>query len=30
MSGSADQDVLVFLRGRFGRLEPDVTGRRAA
>jgi flavin reductase (DIM6/NTAB) family NADH-FMN oxidoreductase RutF len=30
MAGSADEDVLVFLRGKFGRLEPDVTGRRAA
>jgi flavin reductase (DIM6/NTAB) family NADH-FMN oxidoreductase RutF len=25
MGGSTDEDVLVFLRGQFGRLEPDET-----
>ncbi|MEU3457588.1 flavin reductase family protein [Micromonospora sp. NPDC006766] len=30
MAGSSDEDVLIFLRGQFGRLESDAAGRRAA
>lgn len=30
MAGSSDEDVLIFLRGRFGLLESDAAERRAA